>query len=62
MNEKLQLQLVQEFPNLYKNFRGDPAKTCMAFGIETNGNGWFNLIYDLSAKLEKMGVVAAQVK
>ncbi len=45
--------LLEECPKLYKHVYGDPKQTCMAFGIEC-GDGWFDLIYDLSAKLEKL--------
>lgn len=45
--------LVKEFPNLYVDMHGNPYHTCMAWGIET-GPGWYDLIYDLSSKLEKL--------
>jgi hypothetical protein len=61
MKEELELELVKKYPNLYKEHGGDPAKTCMAWGIAC-GDGWYKLIDELSAKLEPLGVVAAQVK
>ena len=61
MKEELQEKLVKKYPNLYKNYGGDPRKTCMAWGFSC-GNGWYKLIDELSAKLEPLGIVAAQVK
>lgn len=58
-------KLVQAFPKLYRNVGGDPRKTCMAWGFEC-GDGWFQLIWDLSAQLEPLVVgtdrCAMQVK
>lgn len=51
MNKELDAKLVAEFPNLYKDRHGDMKKTCMCWGIEC-GDGWYNLIRDLSAFLE----------
>jgi len=53
MNKELEDRLCREFPNLYADMYKDPIQSCMAFGIET-GDGWFDLIYDLSSKLEKI--------
>jgi hypothetical protein len=61
MKKELQLELVKKYPNLYKDFGGDMRKTCMAWGLEC-GDGWYKIIDELSAKLEPLGVVAAQVK
>jgi len=61
MKEKLSNKLREKYPNLYQNYGGDPRKTCMAWGVEC-GDGWYQLIDELSAKLEPLGVVAAQVK
>ena len=61
MKKELELELVKKYPNLYKEYGGDPGKTCMAWGIAC-GDGWYKLIDELSAKLEPLGVVAAQVK
>jgi hypothetical protein len=51
--EEFEAKLVKEFPNLYKNMRGDPRVTCMAWGIDVSP-GWFDIIYELSQKLEAM--------
>jgi hypothetical protein len=61
MNEENTKYLREHFPNLYKEYGGDPTKTCMAWGI-TCGDGWFEIIKELSEKLEPLGIVAAQVK
>ena len=61
MNEELQAKLVKKYPTVFKEWGGDPRKTCMAWGI-TTGDGWYNIIDELCAKLEPLGIVAAQVK
>ena len=52
MDEKLDNKLCQDFPNLYADRHADMRQTCMCWGFP--GNGWFDLLYDLSAKLEKL--------
>lgn len=61
MKEELELKLVKKYPTLYSQYKGDVRKTCMAWGL-TCGDGWYEIIDELSAKLEPYGVVAAQVK
>lgn len=61
MNPEKSAYLVKHFPNLYQDYGCDPKRSCMAFGFEV-GDGWFDLIKELSEKLEPMGVVAVQVK
>lgn len=53
MKKELELQLKKEFPNLYSDLYGDCRTTCMAWGFEC-GDGWFQLLYDLSSKLEPL--------
>lgn len=53
MDKKLDDQLVEECPNLYRDRHGSPQETCMCWGFDV-GDGWFPLIYDLSVKLEKL--------
>jgi hypothetical protein len=50
---EFETKLVKEFPNLYRNMRGDPRQTCMAWGIAVSA-GWYDIIYGLSQKLETM--------
>lgn len=61
MNEENTKYLRENFPNLFKEYGGDPRQTCMAWGFSV-GDGWFEIIKELAEKLEPMGVVAAQVK
>lgn len=46
-------KLVAEFPNLYREMWFDPKISCMAFGVCVD-SGWYQLIYDLSIKLEAL--------
>ena len=52
MDKTLDEKLVKTFPNLYKDRNGNMMETCMCWGFP--GDGWFQLIWDLSEKLEKM--------
>ena len=61
MNQTLTEQLVKDFPTVFKDVGGDPRVTCMAWGLEV-GDGWYDIIRELSAQLEPLGVSAAQVK
>lgn len=54
-------ELSEKYPKLFSHLGGDPRETCMAWGICT-GDGWYNILDELCAKLEPYGVVAAQVK
>jgi hypothetical protein len=73
MRRELDKRLVEAFPLLYRDRYKQPEETAMCWGFP--GDGWYKIIYDLSAKLEahardqktqKMGdnaiVRAAQVK
>lgn len=62
MKEELEKKLVEKYPKLYTQYGGSIYETCMGWGM-TCGDGWFNIIKDLSEKLSKFeGVEAAQVK
>lgn len=61
MDKEKELELVEKYPNLFRQYGGNPKETCMAWGI-TCGNGWYKLIDELCEKLEPFGIVAAQVK
>jgi len=63
MKPELEQRLVSRYPSLYKDFHGDPRKTCMAFGFEC-GDGWFDLIDELSRRITEIteDVIASQVK
>lgn len=63
MNKENTEKLYNDFPELYKQRFLPMTQSCLCFGIET-GNGWFDLIYDLSKKLTELniGIEAVQVK
>ena len=50
MDQELDRKLVEDFPLLYRNRYGDMRTTCMVWGFP--GRGWFDIIYELSEKLE----------
>lgn len=51
MKLELDERLCREFPLLYIDRSESEMKTCMHRGFEC-GDGWFNLLYDMSMKLE----------
>lgn len=61
MRKELEKILVEKYPNLYSRYGGDMKETCMTWGMSC-GDGWFQLIDELSQKLEPLNVVALQVK
>jgi hypothetical protein len=52
MKQELDKKLVKKFPLLYSDRYGDKQQTLMCWGFGC-GEGWFDLIYELSAKVEK---------
>jgi len=50
MREELDKKLVKAFPLLYGDRNAPKQSTCMCWGFP--GDGWFDLIWDLSSKLE----------
>jgi len=62
MEKELDKKLCADFPNLYRQRVLPMSETCMCWGFP--GDGWFDIIYRLSAALEKLdaGIVAVQVK
>ncbi len=63
MNKENDEFLCTTYPRLYRDRRGSPQQTCMAWGFPS-GDGWFYLIRKLSERLEALGgsIVASQVK
>jgi hypothetical protein len=70
MKHELETKLKEDFPILYTQMKNaDCRRSCMAFGIEC-GDGWFDIIYDLSKQIEEFNktveeeeqIIAAQVK
>ena len=55
--------LVSRFPELYKNRHAPSTETAMCFGFDV-GDGWFSILYMLSAALSSLDnvPVAFQVK
>lgn len=51
--EEFEKKLVERFPNLYRDMYGDRGTTCLSFGLEC-GNGWHQLIWNLSEKIEEV--------
>jgi hypothetical protein len=67
MTKELELKLVEKYPNILCEYGGDMKKTCMHFGMEC-GDGWYDLLDELLAKLNYISnvsgvqVVADQIK
>jgi len=63
MNIENTKKLLADFPDLYKQHKLPITHTCMCWGFET-GDGWFDIIYNLSKKISKIApqCEAAQVK
>jgi len=51
MKEELQLKLVEKYPKILKDFRGDPMSTCMAWGFECD-DGWYDLLDKCMDKMQ----------
>lgn len=45
--------VIKSYPIVFKDAYGDPAETCMAFGVEC-GEGWYEPINTMSARLEEL--------
>ena len=52
MRKELDNKLCTDFPLLYRDRHGDKRSTLMCWGFP--GDGWYDLIYRLSAKLEPL--------
>lgn len=50
MTPELENTLVQRYPEIFRDHRGDPKKTCMAWGLDVD-DGWFDLIDVLCGQL-----------
>lgn len=51
MNERNTNRLLEDFPHLYRRYNDPPERSSMCFGFEC-GDGWFDLIYDLSRNID----------
>lgn len=56
MSDKLDEKMVRAFPLLYRDRFGSIYSSCMPWGFpfSEKNPGWFNLIYELSSKLEPL--------
>jgi len=63
LKEELELKLVKKYPKIFRNYKGDPAETAMAWGI-TCGDGWYNIIDCACQKLSELSdtIYAEQIK
>ncbi len=52
MDKDLDNKLCQDFPLLYRDRHASMHNTCMCWGFP--GTGWYQLLYDLSSKLEPL--------
>ena len=69
MDKKLQDKLFKKYPKLFVQRKLPMTQTCMCWGIETNGRGWYQLLDCLCSSLQwdtdcngYPQVVATQVK
>lgn len=53
MSPELDKKLVEACPNLYRDRYGNMQETAMCWGFDFD-DGWFDIIWDLSNKLEKL--------
>ena len=52
MNQELTLRLVKRFPILYQDYRSPMTQTAMCWGFD-HGDGWFEIIWQLSLAIEE---------
>lgn len=53
MEAELQKKILEKYPLLYSDKDKPMTETCMCWGLDC-GDGWYDLINDLSTKLEKL--------
>jgi hypothetical protein len=65
MKEETEAKLVKDFPQIFRDWGGNPMETCMAWGLEV-GEGWSQLLRklceDIMATNPPENFKAAQVK
>ena len=52
MNRELTQRLVKRFPVLYQDYHSPMTQTCMCWGFD-HGDGWFEIIWQLSLAIEE---------
>jgi len=50
MTEALELKLVARFPTFFRDYKGHPSQTCMAWGM-AHGDGWYQLFWELNVEI-----------
>ena len=53
MNRELELKLVAKYPELFKDYGGDPVRTAMAWGMDCD-SGWYDIIEEFCATVSKL--------
>ena len=53
MDQELQNQLFEKYPEIFSNRLKSPTESCMSMGIEC-GNGWYNLINSICQIVESL--------
>jgi hypothetical protein len=72
MTKEKELKLVEEFPDILKDYGGDMMATCMSWGMECD-DGWFDILKQCMTQLQyccnkfsddnrKVQVIANQIK
>lgn len=61
MKKELEEKLLKKYPKLYRQYYWDMTQTAMNWGF-CCGDGWYDIIDELSEKLSKFDVEAVQVK
>ena len=51
MNTELEQKLVQKYPKILRDYKGDMMETCMAWGME-HDDGWFKILDECMLKLQ----------
>ena len=54
MNVEREKRIVDAYPEFFPDFRGDPSKTCLAWGLAI-GDGWADLFEGLCADIKAAG-------
>ena len=51
MKQELELKLVEKYPKILRDYKGDMMQTCMAWGMECD-DGWYELLDKCMEKLQ----------
>lgn len=55
MDQDIELSLVREFPEIFRDYGKDPMESCMSWGCE-HSNGWYGIIRSMCS------VISAHMK